>query len=116
MPIQSIPNEQQLEDDGVPLNDFRRNKNETFSINSDRITSMEKIKVTRTRPNSMLNANENERTYKPAISFVSKRPHPQVEHLHGEELIPVSNDQHSNIHRSQKKVDRRSVKERKKSN
>lgn len=42
MPIQSIPNEQQLEDDGVPLNDFRRNKNETFSINSDRITSMEK--------------------------------------------------------------------------
>ena len=48
IPIQSIPNEQQLEDDGLAINDFRRNEEETFSIKSGGITSMDKIKVTRT--------------------------------------------------------------------
>ena len=64
----------------------------------------------------MLIANENERIYKPAISFVPERPHTRVERLHGKELIPFNNDQHSNIHRSQTKVDRRPVEERKKLN
>ena len=101
-----LPNDQQMENHTPVMNRIERNEEDIVSIRSGRITSMERIKVTRTRPNSMAVTQENEQRNKPTISFVPKRPYSRVERLHGEEILPLNNDQYSKTHQSEKE-DRR---------
>lgn len=93
---QSSENEQQIENSDLP----NRNEEDHFSIKSGRITSMDKIKVTRI--NSALIHQENDRRNKPTISFVPRKSYARIERLHGEEILPLNNDQLSKTTRSQK--------------
>ena len=98
----SIPNEQQIENNDSTMNYIERNEEENFSVKSARRTSMDKIKVTRTRTDSISIHNETDQRNKPTIKFVPKRSFTRVERLHGEEFLPLNNDQYSKISQSEK--------------
>ena len=96
-------------------NENRRSSTNNIDRNEEDIISVKSDRITQTRPNSMSIVKEKDLRNKPSITFVPKRPYTRVERLHGEEFLPLNNDQYAKNPQPEKQ-DRRSEKKGSNSN
>ena len=94
----------QSEEDGAQsdysIKDIIENNQREYSpVKLDRRTSMERTKVSRIQRNSISIPKED----KSSITFVPRKSFARIERLHGEDFIPLNNDQYSNIPQEQQR-------------